>query len=249
MCKKNKKSLSEGNKMKCKICYKKSKKIFNSKVLEKYSVDYFKCCNCGFIQTEKPFWLNLSYKIPIGKQDSGVIERNVYFSQIVSPILKIFFKEKKCFLDYAGGYGIFTRLMKNKGFNFYWVDKYTENIFSKGFEYKKQKIDLITCFECFEHFEEPIKEIEKMLKLSKTIIFSTRLIPKEIPEKNWEYFMFDTGKHIALYSKNTLKFIAKKYGLNTYSIGNLHIFTDKKINILLLWFIVNLFKLKVKVLQ
>ncbi|MDD3083569.1 MAG: class I SAM-dependent methyltransferase, partial [Candidatus ainarchaeum sp.] len=122
---------------------------------------------------------------------------------------KIFFKEKNSFLDYAGGYGIFTRLMKNKGFNFYWDDKYTENTFSKGFEYKKQKIDLTTCFECFEHFEEPIKEIEKILKISNNIIFSTRLIPKEIPEKNWVYYGFNHGQHIAFYSKKTLFFIAK----------------------------------------
>jgi hypothetical protein len=234
--------------MSCKICGKKIKQIFNSKIIEKYDVSYFKCSNCGFIQTKKPVWLKEAYSNSITNQDTGLIERNVYFSKIISPILKIFFKNKKNYLDYAGGHGVFTRLMRNKGFKFYWDDKYTENLFAKGFEYKKQKIDLITCFECFEHFQKPIKEIEKMLKISKTIIFSTRLIPKNV-SREWDYFGFEHGQHIAFYSKKTLEFIAKKYGLELYSFNNFHIFTNEKINFFMLWVVVNFFKLKIRVAQ
>ncbi len=38
------------------------------------------------------------------------------------------------FLDYAGGYGVFTRLMRDIGFDFYWHDPYTQNLFANGFE-------------------------------------------------------------------------------------------------------------------
>ena len=232
--------------MKCKICKNESKKIFTQKVLSKYDVDYYKCDNCGFIQTQKPFWLKEAYKEPISPEDSGIIERNTYFSNLSETLIKHYFNKKRKFLDYAGGYGIFTRLMRNKGFDFYWCDLYAKNLFSKGFEYNnKDKIEAITCFECFEHFNEPIKEIEKMLKISENIIFSTRLIPKEIPEKNWDYFGTTHGQHIAFYSKKTLNYIAKKYKLNFYSKNNIHIITKRKINTIQLNVIFIFIKIKI----
>ena len=57
--------------------------------------------------------------------------------------------------NYAGGYGIFTRMMRDIGFDFYWLDKYADNLLTNGFEYNKKihkKIEAITSFESFEHF-------------------------------------------------------------------------------------------------
>ena len=233
--------------MKCKICNNQTKKAFTSKILGKYNIDYFKCYNCGFIQTEKPFWLKEAYENSITTEDTGLIDRNIYFSNILPTIINYFFDKSANFLDYAGGYGIFTSLMRNKRFNFYTTDKYTKNILAKGFEYKKEIIKAITCFECFEHFEDPLKEIEKMLKLSNNIIFSTRLTSKEIPEKNWDYFGFNHGQHISFYSKKTLKYIAKAYNLNLYSNQNLHVLTKQKLNSLIFTTIINTVKLKNKI--
>lgn len=43
--------------MKCKICHHEVDKLFKEKVLNKYNIQYYKCPQCGFIQTEKEFWL------------------------------------------------------------------------------------------------------------------------------------------------------------------------------------------------
>jgi hypothetical protein len=186
----------------CNICNSEVKKIFSAKVLKKYAVDYFKCANCGFIQTQRPFWLKESYKDSINVEDTGILERNFYFADLVSPIIKLFFNKNENYLDYAGGYGMFSRLMANRGIKVYWDDPYTENIFAKGLEYSKnKKINVITSFECFEHLDKPLKEIEKMLAISKTIIFSTLLLPCPVPPKNWHYFGFEHGQHISFYSK------------------------------------------------
>jgi hypothetical protein len=45
--------------------------------------------------------------------------------------------------------------MRDIGFDYFWQDKYTENLFAQGFENTKIKngqIELLTCFEAFEHF-------------------------------------------------------------------------------------------------
>ena len=122
--------------MNCKICNKKSNYIFNAKILNKYNIEYYHCPNCGFLQTEEPFWLEEAYKESINISDTGIMVRNLYLSKITTLIIYFLFDKNKKFLDYAGGYGIFVRLMRDIGFDFYWYDKYSENLLARGFEYK-----------------------------------------------------------------------------------------------------------------
>jgi hypothetical protein len=217
--------------MYCKICGKKAEKIFDAKILGKYKINYFYCNNCGFLQTEEPYWLDEAYKDPITLTDTGYMQRNLYLSRKVTALLTLFFDYKKKFLDYAGGYGVFVRLMRDIGFDFYWYDKYTQNLFARGFEYKeemKNEIEAITCFETFEHFDQPIKELENMFLISKNIIFTTELLPEPIPKPdNWWYYTLEDGQHISFYSEKTFQYIAKNYKLNYIYFRNIHLLTEK----------------------
>lgn len=216
----------------CKICNNKTEKVFRTKILYKYDIDYFRCLNCDFVQTEKPYWLEEAYSNPMNLTDTGIMLRNIRSSKIVTSIILFFFKKDYNFIDYAGGYGVFTRIMRDIGFDFYWNDPYTKNLLARGFESKEStKYDVVTSFESFEHFEEPLVEIEKILTISKNIIFSTELVPKELPDpEKWWYYGKEHGQHIALYSKKTMKVIASKYNINYYNLDNLHFFTEKKLS-------------------
>lgn len=218
--------------MNCKICNNKSDLIFKEKVLHKYDISFFRCENCEFIQTEEPYWINEAYTNSINISDTGYLHRNILFSKKITILICLFFNVKGNFLDFASGYGVFPRLMRDIGFDFYWDDKYTENIFSKGFEFdNKYSIEAITVFECFEHFINPIEELEKMLKISNNIIFSTELIPVlSSIDKNWDYFGFNHGQHISFYSRKTLEYLSEKYGLNYYNLKGLHIFSKNKLS-------------------
>lgn len=228
--------------MKCGVCGFDSKKVFDSVILGKYNAGYFLCSKCGFLQIENPTWLKEAYVKSITDSDTGIVSRCTYFTKVTSALIFFFFKKDAKFLDYGGGYGTFTRMMRDIGFDFYTVDPYTENLLARGFDYNKEKnenINLITCFECFEHFQEPIKEIDKMLKISRNIFFSTWLLPSPVPEpKNWWYYALEHGQHISFYSKKTFEYIARKYSLNFYSFGNRHLLTEKKLNPLLVFFVV-----------
>lgn len=230
-------------KNKCKICKIDTMRIFDKKILNKYQVAYFQCSNCNFIQTEEPYWLEEVYKEPINTSDTGLIARNVYLSRFSSVLIYFYFNKNNKFLDYAGGYGIFTRLMRDIGFNFFWQDPFTANLFAKGFEWNKNdKIELLTTFECFEHLNDPIKEIEEMLKISDNILFSTELNDNKDLE-NWWYLGTQHGQHIALYSKKTLEYIAKKYNLYLHTNNTtLHLLTKQK-KFICIKFIQNLIRL------
>ncbi|NCC71212.1 methyltransferase domain-containing protein, partial [bacterium] len=222
--------------MKCKICQHNLEPLFNDNVLNKYSIQYYQCPNCEFIQTEKPYWLEEAYQNAITDLDLGLVSRNIEFSNRIYQIISNSLNYKKVFLDYAGGYGLFVRLMRDKGLDFYHYDKYCQNILATNYDLDKLKIknkfQAVTALEFFEHLENPLTEIKKILTFSDTIIFSTELIPKKIITyaDDWWYFSQETGQHIAFYSQKTFQFIAKLFKVNYYNQDNLHIFSHKSLN-------------------
>jgi len=67
-----------------------------------------------------------------------------------------------------------------------------------------------------------------MLQLSKTIIFSTEILPIPVPKPDdWWYYAFEHGQHISFYSLKTLNILAKKFGLNPYTSADLFIMTKR----------------------
>ena len=220
--------------MYCKICNSNVQPAFTSKILKKYDVVYFTCNNCGLLFTENPIWLEEAYSRPINISDTGLLDRNLYFSQVLSVIIYFAFNKDAQFLDYAGGYGIFTRLMRDIGFDFLWKDPHTQNLLANGFEYNGDsnlKFELITAFEVFEHLTDPKTEIEKMLEITDSIILSTELLPVEVPDpKNWWYFGFEHGQHITFFSEKTFIYLSKKYNLNYYYIDGIILLTKRKLN-------------------
>jgi hypothetical protein len=217
--------------MNCKICQKECKNIFDATILKKYNGNYYYCEHCNFLFVGEPEkWLSEAYKNSIALEDTGIMQRNIAISQNLSIALYILFKGNGKFLDFAGGYGILVRLMRDYGFDFYWKDIYSENLIARGFEGNlNEQYNAITSFESFEHFLEPMQEIEKLAKISATIIFTTELLPSPIPKPNdWWYYALSSGQHICFYSKRTLEIIAEKLNLKYVHFLNLHIFCEKE---------------------
>lgn len=194
------------------------------------------------MQTENPFWLNEAYKNPINISDTGYITRNFSLSKKIFILFLFLFDKKNKFLDYAGGYGITTRILRDFGLDFYWEDKYVKNLFAKGFEYKNQNIKAISCLECFEHFVNPKSEIKKILTISKNVFFSTNLLDdSKVPDNSWWYYGFEHGQHISFYSLKTLKYLARKNNLFLCSNKKtLHLFLEKKLNNFIFLFLIKL---------
>lgn len=221
--------------MYCNVCAHSSNFFEKAQVLHKYDVNYFQCEHCGFIQTEKPYWLDEAYSDAITKSDLGLISRNIALARISKIIIMTLFNSNAKFIDYGGGYGIFVRMMRDFGFDFYRSDKFCANLFSLGFDADvegRNQYELITAFEVFEHLANPLNEIEHILSFSKSILFSTLLVPRNSPKlSEWWYYGIEHGQHISFYTPKSLKEIADKFHLNLYSNGSsLHLLTEKKIS-------------------
>jgi 2-polyprenyl-3-methyl-5-hydroxy-6-metoxy-1,4-benzoquinol methylase len=220
--------------MKSKITGGQTTLVFETKVLNKYNVKYYKCKETGFIQTEEPYWLGEAYSSAITKLDIGIVFRNEQLKNRVSKLISTLFNPDKLFLDYAGGYGLFTRMMRDKGYDFYHTDRYCKNLFAEHFDLSDLKdnptFEIVTAFEVFEHLSNPLEEIKEMIRFGDNLIFSTELQPADGNVKDWWYLAPETGQHIAFYTKSSLEFIARALGYHFTTDGHsLHLFTRQEL--------------------
>lgn len=219
----------------CPICRNGMEKAFSATVLKKHQVGYFYCPECGFLQTEKPFWLEEAYRTAIADADTGLLQRNIHYSKKLASIIYFLLKREGAYLDIAGGYGVLTRLMRDYGFDFFWSDPYCENIFAKGFSLSETQppFDVITAFEVVEHVLDPLEFFRTSLSETgaRTVLFSTELFSGEPPRADeWWYYTLTTGQHISFYQLRTLRRIADELGLNLYSNKGIHMLSQKSLN-------------------
>lgn len=216
---------------KCRCCSNNiSEKLFSTKLLKK-NVDFFECSNCKYVQTESPTWLDEAYNSTIHTHDTGILMRNKSNISFVLATLHLIGKKNSSIVDYAGGYGLLVRSLRDLGIDAFWADPYCENLTARGFEYtNKMKASLVTAFEAFEHFEKPTEEMTNLLKVAPNILLTTNIIPNPAPNpEDWWYYGVDHGQHIGFYRLKTFKYLADKFGLHFMSDGaSRHFFSKKK---------------------
>src|SRR4051812_4232747 len=115
--------------MNCPVCQSVERPFFIRRILGKYDVQYYFCETCGLLHTEKPYWLDEAYSNAIVATDVGIARRNVVTSTTAAAVWSWLYKGKGKFIDLAGGYGLFVRLMRDMGFDYYWSDPYASNVF------------------------------------------------------------------------------------------------------------------------
>ena len=221
--------------MNCNICAHPTAFFAQAIIITKYKISYYQCSNCGFVQTEAPYWLDEVYQEAIDQSDVGLVGRNLAQCQMTCSLINIFFSGNGKFVDYGGGYGLFVRLMRDKGFDFYRYDKYCDNLFATGLDAlpgSTPDFTLITAFELFEHIADPISEVDKMLQFSRSIFFSTTLLPRHAPQPGaWWYYGLEHGQHVSIYTQRALQLLAEKFDLNLYTNGkSIHLLTEKKLS-------------------
>jgi len=216
----------------CNICGSESHPFGNARVLRKYDALFLRCPRCGYIQTPEPFWLEEAYALD-QSADVGIVSRNVASARIAKAVLGAFFDHRGKFLDFGGGPGLFVRLMRDNGFDFYWYDPLSENMFSRGFASgtnSGSKYEAITAFEVFEHFVDPIASTAELFNASESILFSTAIIPAiDYQLERWWYYALDQGQHVSFYTVESLHILAKGFGAKLYTNGtSIHLMTINK---------------------
>ena len=213
----------------CKVCGMPPVVFGETDVLRKYLVQYFRCERCGFIQTEAPYWLEEAYSSAIAMQDVGIMQRNLANCEVTSAVLNLLFPKMSSAVDFGAGHGVFVRMMRDRGFNFYWSDLHATNDYARGFEFKEgSTYDFLTAFEVLEHLTDPVANLSKLMSLSDNVFVSTCIVPQPAPGlSDWWYYVPTTGQHIAFYTTESLRILAARFGRNLLSFGPYHLFTKE----------------------
>lgn len=232
------------NSVPCRVCGNTSFGIFQGIVIN-INVVYYECGFCGYVQTEYPHWLDLAYSSAINNSDTGILLRNQANARISLAATRLLGLRNGTVVDFAGGYGILVRLLRDYGIDALWTDQYCKNLFAIGFERAQEKADLITAFEVLEHFVNPTVELSDLFKIGPNLLVSTELIQKHTPDQSeWWYYGKEHGQHIGFFRLQTLEWLAEKNGKYLVSDGkSYHLFSEKKVNQIYFRIIVRLNKL------
>jgi hypothetical protein len=186
---------------------------------------------------ENPNWLEVAYKNKF-YGDTGYVHRNyslVKKSLILFRIWKLY-TQKKIFpkaCDIGAGMGMYARLMRDNGYNFYGSDQYSEMLFIQPFIDDKSEYKIKTSFEVIEHLPSLPDFLKNKIKKVDLFLFSTELRQVSyIPENEWWYYSFKVGQHIGFHSKKSLR---KAFEISGYeakkliTFGNsLHAYVNTK---------------------
>jgi Methyltransferase domain len=212
----------------CRVCGNATQPFFTKLILGKYHAAYFKCPACGQVQTEPPYWLGEAYA-RTSKLDVGMAGRCILTAQTTVALARRLgiAPEQPC-LDWGAGTGLFVRLCRDYGMNFFYSDPYAVNVFAAGFERDTRNPPpnwaCVTAFEVAEHLPDPLNDFGELFKLSpRFILFSTLLYTGQAAD--WWYFT-NNGQHVAFYTRRSLEIIAGHYGYRLASNDcDLHLFS------------------------
>lgn len=210
---------------------------FSARVLNKYEATYEVCGHCEFLRVGDPHWLDEAYSSAIAAADTGLVGRNTQIAQALASLLYLAMPShgQGRYLDAAGGYGLLTRLMRDKGFDFFWADEHCKNLLATGFEYHPDlaQCEAVTAIEVMEHLVDPLRFVDETLRhaRSNTMIFTTNLYQGAVPAPEaWWYYTFATGQHIGFFTQTTLRTLGQRLGLRFFSANGIHILSSQALN-------------------
>lgn len=205
--------------------------------MERHPVAYWRCGTCAFIQTDAPHWLDEAYREPIAREDVGLVARNLQVAETTRLLVGWALDPDGVFLDFAGGYGLLVRLMRDHGLDFRLHDPHTPNLFALHAEVSDisecGRWELVTAFEVLEHLVDPRGELERLLGHTDTILATTSLYPEPGTSAfdDWHYWAPEAGQHISFFHERTFAHLAEALGVRYVGHDRtFHLLTRRRIN-------------------
>ena len=190
-------------------------------VMHAHDAEFYRCATCGLIAVPEPSWLEAAYSDPIYTGDTGLLRRCRIQTRLTAAVISCEGLRGGRFLDWAGGYGVFTRMMRDRGHDYYTWDGYADNVLAQGFDGDPtHTYSLVTAFEVFEHLVDPIVELKELAANNDHILLSTQLQPATPPRPaEWWYYQLESGQHIALHTRSSLEMLARRLNYDLLTNG------------------------------
>jgi hypothetical protein len=181
--------------------------------MHRHHIDYFRCTECDSLQTEEPYWLAEAYADARRFTDTDVARR-AFRTQVtcffLSKLLNVSRDDR--IIDWGGGDGLTTRLLRDAGLNAFNYDHYAANAYALGFDgHPDEKYRMVTAIEVLEHFAYPRQELDRVFAVEPAVFYLTTGLYSG-QDAGWPYLTPYSGRHVFLYSDKALRYIAGRYG-------------------------------------
>lgn len=211
----------------CLVCGGHTSPFADGFVLRERRARYVRCDHCGLVRVEAPDWLDEAYTDAIAALDVGLLSRSLEMSHILSAVLRTERLASGTFLDWAGGYGTLTRLMRDRGYDFFHHDPFCSNLFAVGLDGELDgRYDLVSAIEVLEHLVDPVADLDAIASCTDRLLVTTLLLPDPAPKPgDWWYFTPETGQHITFFTRSALHRLSARLRMQCLSLNdNIHLF-------------------------
>ena len=212
---------------KCAICGGASEGILSYLVRKENQAILARCQECNFCFVINPNWLTGSFTETLQQLDIGTVDRCSLVLDFVQTVARVSsWPARSRFIDWGGGYGLMTRMARDRGINMANLDPYVQPLFSAPANLDKLcPAEVIVASEVFLHIEKPLEVLAQLLSFSPVVII-TAVVPPDHVSPDWWYLMPDTGQHVSFYPISTLKKMAEMTGTKLMSDGRFfHVFS------------------------
>lgn len=197
------------------------------------------CQTCGSVQITDVPWLEEAHFGGIVDTDTGAAMRSIDIARNFTLFMHLEKKFSTMGIDYGGGSGLLTRLLRDRGFRCLSFDPYANQFFASGFiataEVAKSNSTFLLAIECIEHLEDPFSVFENFVSNKDYFLFTTELIsdppPNPAAPNPWWYFSLESGQHVSFASFKGLEKLQKRLGFPFYTrINGIHIFSRIRVS-------------------
>jgi hypothetical protein len=204
----------------CKLCTGATQFRFGKTVLGRYPAQYFECTVCGWLQIPDTRWLQEAYATASWAADTGLVARNIQLACTIGAFLERSIRPTETVIDYGGGTGLLTRLLRDMGWQVLCHDPYHQPQFVRAFHVtsiEEAEARVIIASEVFEHFSAPRESLLSLLKAAPIVVFTTELYTGQ--DENWPYLAPEGGQHIFFFSPQSIQSIAGDNGFELFNTG------------------------------
>lgn len=198
------------------------------RVLGRHDPRLHQCGSCGFVQVDGPWWLDEAYAQPITSADVGLLARCQRLCGRIRGVLACTGAIDGAVLDWGGGYGTLTRMLRDRGVDCRHWDPHTQNLFAQGLEASldsRPRWGAVLASEVLEHLPDPWSFFGPVAQRTDLIIATTTLVSVPAPPiGGWHYWSAEHGQHVSFYSRRTMELIAGRIGMRYLPAGQLHVF-------------------------
>ncbi|MBL7077255.1 MAG: class I SAM-dependent methyltransferase [Kiritimatiellae bacterium] len=223
----------------CPVCGTGSLRLkFSRVVLGQHDADYCECETCGSLVVPNVDWLADAYGGDRVDPDTGTAQRSIICSLFIRAMRYVGLVPRGGrVLDFGAGNGLLVRLLRDQGFDAWGFDKHTTMTVCRNWQLDAMagneagRVDMITAVEVFEHLVDPHDVLQSMVPAladDGAVLLRTTLYDGSQHDESWYYLEQAYGQHITFYSREGLRKLAERCGLQaTFLPFGFHMLTPR----------------------